>query len=145
MKIFGHPLHIMLIHFPSALFPMEFACSAINYYTKNPSFAEASFYAMSGGTMLGWLAVVFGAFDLIGIFEKKPEVMQKALLHGGINILVVIVYTVLTYLQYKSYPQVRPDSLLLLFMKALTIGFMLFGNFIGGSLILKHKIAVENE
>lgn len=145
MKIFGHPLHVMLIHFPSALFPMDFACAAIYYYTHTTSFSAASFYAMIGGVLLGWLAVIFGAFDLIRVFEKKPAVIKKALLHGGINITVVIVYTVLAYIQYKRYPSILPDGITILFIKAVTISCMIVGNFIGGSLILKDKVAVENE
>ncbi len=93
--------------------------------------------------MLGWLAIVFGTFDLMSVFEKKPAAMKKALLHGCINTTVVSVYTVLAYLQYRHYPLLRPDSILI--VKAATIGCMIAGNFIGGSLILKHKVAVENE
>ena len=145
MKILGHPVHIMLIHFPSALFPMDLVCSAISYYSGDSSFTEASFYAMSGGVILGWIAVIFGTFDLLNVFEKKPEAMNKALVHGCINVTVVIIYTVLAYIQYKHYPLLQPDNMLLLIIKAVTIGLMIVGNFIGGSLILKHKVAVENE
>src|SRR6476620_11479925 len=101
MKIFGHPIHIMLIHFPSALFPMDLACSAIFLYTKDASFTTASFYSMAGGVMLGWLAVIFGVFDLLNVFKNKPAAMKKALWHGGINSTVVLAYTILAFLQYK--------------------------------------------
>lgn len=145
MKILGHPVHVMLIHFPSALFPMDLACAAIAFYTKDASFTNASFYVLCAGTIVGWLAVVTGAFDLIGIFEKKPGAMKKALVHGGINSTVVIIYSVLAFIQYKHYPALLPDNVLMLILKAGTIAFMIAGNFIGGSLILKHKVAVEND
>ncbi len=143
MKIFGHPVHIMLIHFPSALFPMDLACAAIGHYTGNPSFTGAAFYAMCGGVMMGWLALVFGVFDLLQVFESRPAIIKKVLLHGGINMGVIIVYTLFAYTGYKHYPGLQPDSISLLILKALTIAFMIIGNFMGGSLILKHQIAVE--
>jgi len=143
MKIFGHPVHMMLIHFPSALFPMDIVCSIINYYTGKSGFVEASFYAMCGGTLVGWLAMGFGVFDLLKVYESKPSVMKYALIHGGINGTVIMIYTILTFIQYKNYPVLEADTVALLFIKGLTISLMIIGNFIGGSLILKHKVSIE--
>jgi len=143
MKILGHPVHIMLIHFPSALFPMELVCSIVNKYTGKTSFLDASFFAMCGGVLLGWLAIIFGVFDLLKVYESKPDAMKKALIHGGINSTVILIYTIVCFIQYKKYPTIETDSLAILFLKGFTISFMIIGNFIGGSLILKHKVAVE--
>lgn len=145
MKIFGHPVHLMLIHFPSALLPMDLACSAACYYTGEPSFGMASFYAMCGAVVLGWAAVAAGAFDLIAVSEQKPTALQKALVHGSVNTAVIIAYSLLAYRAYRQYPLLIPDCISLLIVKALCIGFMIIGNFIGGALILKHHVAVENE
>lgn len=145
MKLFGHPIHLMFIHFPAALFPMDFACSIIYRYTGVQSFADASFYAMSGGAMLGWIAVIFGTFDLLAVLEKHPDAMKKALLHGGTNIVVIIVYSMLAYAQYQQASWLQTDGILILIVKAFVIALMVVGNFIGGSLILKHRVAVENE
>lgn len=145
MKVFGHPIHVMLIHFPTALLPMELVFSAINYFNNDLSFLNASFYLMSAGVILGWLAIVFGAFDLINIFENKPDIMNKALLHGGINTIVITVYTVLAYIQYKNYPLLERDSVVILAIKVLTNAFLILGNFFGGDLILKYRVAVRNE
>jgi hypothetical protein len=64
------------------------------------------------------------------------------LLHGGINSLVVIVYSLLTYLAYRKFPDIRPDGWPLIVTKACMVIFMFVGNYIGGSLILKDK-AIE--
>jgi len=143
MKILGHPVHIMLVHFPSAQFPMDLACSIINYYPGKSGFLEASFYAMCGGTVIGWLAMIFGFFDLLKVYESKPAVMKYALIHGGINGTVILIYSILTFIQYKRYPVLEADTMALLIIKGLTISIMIIGNFIGGSLILKHKVSVE--
>jgi uncharacterized membrane protein len=145
MKVFGHPVHIMLIHFPSALFPMAAVCSLISHYTSNFSFVNTSYYALCGGVLMGWAAILFGTFDLISIFEQKPSAMKKALVHGAINSIVVLIFTLLAYWQYKQYPSLQPDSFFVLLIKAITNVFMIVGNYIGGSLILKDKIAVDND
>lgn len=133
----------MLIHFPSALLPMDFICSALGYYTGNHSFTDASFFALAGAVIFGCLAIITGAFDLIGLIEK-PLAMKKALVHGGMNATVIIVYSVLAFRAWKQFPDLEQDGLAMLVTKGGLIAFMIVGNYLGGSLILKHKVGLEN-
>jgi uncharacterized membrane protein len=133
----------MLIHFPSALLPMDVVCYAIGYCRGDNSFAFASFYAMAGAVITGWLAVIFGALDITGIAPEKEEVMKKALLHGSINATIIIAYTVLAYSAYEHYPALPGASATVLIAKTILVTCMIAGNYIGGSLILKYKIGVQ--
>jgi len=143
MKIFGHPVHVMLIHFPSALFPMDLACSFLAVYTGNSSFNDSAFYAASIGVMAGWLALITGAIDLLGVAKHKPRSLNKALLHGTINSTVLIGYTLLVFLSYKHYPELGNDSALTVSIKTTLILLLFLGNYFGGSLILKDGVGLE--
>ncbi|MEP6900944.1 MAG: DUF2231 domain-containing protein [Actinomycetota bacterium] len=145
MKFFGHPIHIMLVHFPIALFPFEFVCSFLGFYTGNRTFTDTSFYAIVGGVILGWAAIGCGIFDLLQVLKDNPKAVKTAVIHGSVNTCVLMVYTVLAYSQYKNYPALKPNDLTILILKAGIIGLMFVGNYFGGSLILKYKIAVEND
>ncbi len=134
----------MLIHFPSALLPMDFVCYGLFYYTHQPSFASASFYALFGAVVLGWAAALFGILDILRIPPGKTDALQKALIHGGINVSVIIIYTVLAYSAYKKNPTLADASISLLIFKGVLVSFMIIGNYIGGSLILKYKIGIED-
>jgi uncharacterized membrane protein len=144
MKILGHPLHIMLIHFPSALLPMDLVCSLLGYYTDNSSFTDASFFAMAGAVVFGGLAIITGTFDLIGLVDNKPLALKKALVHGGINATVIITYSILAFRAWKEFPALTQDGVGVLIFKACLITFMIVGNYLGGSLILKHRVGLEN-
>jgi uncharacterized membrane protein len=143
MKIFGHPLHVILIHFPSALFPMDFVCSLLAYFGGPLSLTDAAFFAGFGGVITGSLAVITGAFDLIPVVKDKPGSVSKALLHGGINSTVLIGFAVTTFLAYRAYPSLRTDGASELVVKGVLVLLLAIGNFLGGSLILKDRIAVE--
>ncbi len=144
MKILGHPVHLMLIHFPAALFPVELIFYYIYYRTGNVSFADASFYAMGAGAILGWLAILTGTIDLIMIKEEQAEAKVKALIHGFINATVVLVYSILAYVLYKKYPDLPAATIMMLGVKAALNILMIAGNYLGGTLILKYKIATHN-
>jgi uncharacterized membrane protein len=143
MKILGHPIHIMLIHFPSALLPMDLVCSALSYYTGNSSFTDASFFAMAGAVLFGCLAIITGTFDLVGLIEGKPLALKKALIHGGINATVIIAYSILAFRAWKQFPELSQDGIGLLVLKGCLVTFMIVGNYLGGSLILTHKVGLE--
>jgi uncharacterized membrane protein len=143
MKIFGHPLHVILIHFPTALLPMDLVCSVLSHNMNKPSLIDAAFFAMIGGVVFGWLAIVTGTFDLLKVADEKPDLLKKVLVHGGINALVLSGYSIIFFLRYKSYPDLEPDNNLLLITKGTLVLILFLGNFLGGRLILKYKIGVE--
>lgn len=133
---------MMLIHFPAALLPMDLVCSFLGLY-YGPTFIHASFFAMAGGVVLGVLAVITGTFDLLSVLKDNPDAVKKALIHGSINTLVIIGYSVLAWIAFKQYPGIEPDSWAKLMMKGCLVTFMIVANHLGGSLILKDKVGVE--
>jgi uncharacterized membrane protein len=143
MKILGHPWHIMLIHFPTALFPMDLVCSIVAYNSNDHSFVSASYYAMLGGVILGVLAIVTGAMDLLAAYRNRPETVNRVLIHGSINGVVVAGYFILAVLAWEQYPALVQDGAGKIILKAGFVSFMFAGNFLGGRLILKDRLAVE--
>lgn len=98
---------------------------------------------MVGGVTLGSLAIIAGASDLIGVASSKPSAIKKVLLHGSINSTVVITYIVLAFIAFKKYPQLEPDGISKIIFKGGLITLMIFGNYLGGNLIIKDKIGIE--
>ncbi|MBX2943430.1 MAG: DUF2231 domain-containing protein [Cyclobacteriaceae bacterium] len=143
MKIFGHPIHMMLLHFPAALFPVECLLYGLLIYTHNVSFAFASFWILVCGVGIGWVAAIFGALDITSIAAEKEDVMKKALLHGSINGVVLIGYTVMAYSMYLSYPSFHEGSVAVLGIKVFLVLLLMVGNFIGGSLVLDDKVGIK--
>ena len=140
MKIFGHPVHLMLVHFPSALFPMDLICSLAANYVLTDQLVNTSAFAMLGGTAFGWLAAITGMFDLIGVSRNKPASVKKALIHGSINSVVLIGYTLLSLIFIKNLPEFIKDSGTVLTIKIFLVLLLIVGNFIGGSLVLEDKV-----
>jgi uncharacterized membrane protein len=141
MKIFKHPLHVMLIHFPTALLPMDLVLSYLFYKTGNESFGAAAYYCLIGGVVLGLLSGVVGFIDLVNI--KDRTVMAAALVHGGINLTAVLIFSVFAYKEWNLYPQIEMPSITIMTVKLISIIFIFVGNYLGGKLIFKHHIAIE--
>ena len=136
MKILRHPLHVMLIHFPTALLPMDLVLSYLFYSTGNESYGTAAFYCLIGGVGAGLLAGITGFIDLVMI--KDRTAMAAALIHGGINLTAILVFSVFAYRSWNLYPQVQLPTLTVLIVKLLTVVVLFFfGYFFGGLNFLK--------
>jgi uncharacterized membrane protein len=142
MKIFGHPVHLMLIHFPTALLPMDLVLSALFYQTGNSAFGSAAFYCLIGGVASGCLAIITGFIDLVGI-KNNTGATNAAFIHGGINTTALIAFSVFAYKGWKLYPAIQNPTLIVLGIKLFFVLFLLVGNYLGGKLIFKHHIGIE--
>jgi uncharacterized membrane protein len=141
MKVLRHPLHVMLIHFPTALLPMDLVLSYLFYRTGNENFGSGAFYCLVAGVGLGLLSGITGLIDLLMIKDKTA--MGAALIHGGINLTAILVFSVFAYKSWNLYPQIQVPTITILVVKLITVIFMLVGNYLGGRLIFKHHIAIE--
>jgi uncharacterized membrane protein len=145
MKIFGHPLHMMLIHFPTALLPMEVLLSFFAYYTNDSSFLSASFYCLVAGVISGALAIVTGLVDLFSISKHKKDVFGTAIIHGFTNALVLLFFCVFAYRGWQTYPEMKMPGMGTLITKLALVIILFGGNYLGGKLILQYHVGVKNK
>lgn len=144
MKFFGHPLHVMVIHFPVGLLPMDLLLSFLGYYFGNASFLAAACYSLIGGVATGYVALVTGLLDLAAIPKKENQAIGAGLQHGFVNGLVILVYSIFAYKAWHALPHFEQPSLPMLLLKLLLVLSLFVGNFLGGNLIYKHRVGLHN-
>ena len=144
MKLFGHPIHLMLIHFPSALLPADFVLTVLGYYYNEPLFNYAAFYCLAGGVATGFLAIITGFIDLITISPAKKPAVSAALIHGCINGTLILVYSVLAYKIWKVYPVIPAATITGILIKVMLVLGLFAGNYFGGKLIYHYRIGINN-
>ena len=144
MKILGHPLHMMLIHFPTALLPMDTLFSFFAYYNKDSSFLLPAYYCLIAGVISGLLALVTGLIDLLLIKRENKAALATGFIHGFINGTVILFYGIFAYRSWKLFPQLSTLPLPTLILKFSLLLVLFVGNYLGGKLILEHHIGMKN-
>ncbi len=132
-KLFGHPIHVMLVHFPAALLPVAAALEALRDFAHVSLVLDIRILLWPGVAM-GWIAVVFGLWDLIRLPKASPEMMH-ALIHGGINATALSGFTWALYLSPTS-----AESTLRVVIELACTALILIGNKFGGDLIFRYAI-----
>ncbi len=133
----GHPVHVMLVHFPIAFFPMSAVLDLLSVIYSNSALSLFSFYSALAGVILGTAAMIFGIIDLIKIPPKEKH-FNIALLHGGLNFLWVIIFAAIVLMNFKNYPEINIAGNFQVAIELLAAAGMIYSNFLGGELVLKY-------
>jgi uncharacterized membrane protein len=98
----AHPLHMIVIHFPSALLVMDSVFAGVGAYNQNEKIAYAGYYCLIAGAIGGWTAMVSGMYDLFK-YLMRPEHsgIRTGLVHAGVQSFVVIGFTIILSLEYN--------------------------------------------
>lgn len=128
----------MLIHFPSALLPMDFLFGVMGQYLELKPLLAASYYCLMAGVLGGWVAMAAGLFDLVLFIKPGSPAVSKVVLHLCIQVAVIICFSVLLALEYKNTALQENPAVSMIIGKAVLLGTMFFGNYLGGEIVLKY-------
>ena len=143
-RIGGQPLHIILVHFPSALFPMSVACSSLFYFSDNTWAGHAAFYNLMAGAGTAWLTIVFGLWESLLVPANKTKAIASILWHATFNGLATILFSIWATSALHGYPELVKDSATLLVFKWIAVAMLIIGNYFGGKLVVKHHIGITS-
>ena len=138
--LFGHPLHPQLVVYPAGLLPFSFVLDLLHARTGQRSYAQASYYAMVGGTIGALAAGAAGAMDYLAIPKEHP-VKKTATLHALMNVGLVTL-TGLNLLARSRRRFHRPTPALVALSGACTAG-LAFSAWLGGEMVYELGMRVR--
>jgi len=90
-KLFGHPIHQMLIVFPLGLLATSLFFDIIAVAADHPGLFTASYYMIAAGVVSALIAAVFGLIDYLAI-PSGTRAKRIGTMHGGGNLVVVVLF-----------------------------------------------------
>ena len=104
----------------------------------DPGFNSAALYSLAGALAMSVLAMIYGAIDFLKI-DSKHLAWKTAGLHALLNLTWFIVFSILLFYRLKHEVGVA-----FVCISGLTVLGMFFSNYLGGQLVVKHKIGIED-
>jgi uncharacterized membrane protein len=139
-KLFGHPIHQMLIVFPLGLLAMAVIFDAIGLILGSGYWSEIAFWMIAAGVVTGLLAAPFGAIDWVAI-PAGTRAKRIGALHGIGNVIVVALFAASWWLR-RGAPSAPLDlALVLSFAGA---GLALGTGWLGGELVDRLGVGVDD-
>ena len=139
IKIFGHPIHPGLIHFPVAALIGLVASDLAFVFSADPFWARASLWLAGVGAIGGWLASCAGLMDLLIVSQIRR------LISGWCHaMLAVMLLSLATFNWILRLPDpaahIMPRGLHL----SLLSGLLIIGTgYLGGRLVYEYAVGVN--
>ena len=138
-RLFGHPIHQMLIVFPLGLLATAVIFDVIALVTDNTRWAEIAYWLIAAGIIGGLAAAPFGLIDWLGV-PGGTRARRIGLLHGGGNLVVVLLFAG-SWLLRRDNPMV-PETLALV-LSFVGVGLALVTGWLGGELVDRLGVGVD--
>jgi uncharacterized membrane protein len=142
VKLFGHPVHPMLIVFPLGLFSTAVLFDVLYVVSGNDQFATFSFWAIAAGVVGGLAAAIFGVIDWLAL-PKETRAKSVGFMHGVGNVVIVVLF-VLSWLLRLDDPAYLP-SVLPMVIGLVGAGLALVTAWLGAEMVYRLRVAVDEE
>jgi uncharacterized membrane protein len=139
-KLFGHPIHPMLIVFPLGLFIAAVIFDILYLATGNETFSTVAFYNIAGGVLGGLLAAVFGLVDYLAI-PGGTRAKGIGTWHLVGNLAVVALFA-LSWFVRRGVDGFEPPALALAF-SFIAAGLGAVTAWLGGELVDRLGVGVD--
>lgn len=139
-KLFGHPIHPMLIAFPLGLLATSLLLDIIYLVTDSGKWAQAAFYDMGLGILGGLLAALFGLIDYLAI-PTGTRAKSVGARHGVGNLVVILLFAV-NWVLRRGNPQ-QPGTLPIV-LSFIAVALALITAWLGGELVDRLRVGVDD-
>ncbi|HEX2060100.1 MAG TPA: DUF2231 domain-containing protein [Thermoanaerobaculia bacterium] len=139
-KLFGHPIHQMLIVFPLGVLAMSLFFDLIALFANVPRLHEAAYYMIAGGIISGLIAAVFGLIDFLAI-PRGTRAKRIGTLHGVGNVVVVLLFAISWWMRRDA--PASPEVMAII-LSAVAAGIATVTGWLGGELVDRLGVGVDD-
>jgi uncharacterized membrane protein len=140
-KLFGHPIHPMLIVLPLGLLIMSVVFDVLHIITGNATFSTVAYYDIAAGIIGGLLAALIGLLDWLSI-PQSTRAKSIGAMHGIGNVVVVALFAV-SWLIRNGNSGHQPSTLAFV-ISLLAIALGAVTAWLGGELVYRLRMAVDD-
>ena len=140
VKLFGHPVHPMLVVFPLGLLATAVIFDILYLLFGNRLLPTASYYMIAAGVLGGLLAAIFGFIDWLAL-PNGSRAKNIGLWHGLGNVVVTGLFAVSWLLRGNNVDFIPAGPALILSFAATALA--LITAWIGGELVYRLGVGVD--
>jgi uncharacterized membrane protein len=140
VKLFGHPIHPMLIVFPLGLFATAVILDIVYLFNGNAALATVSFWNIIVGIVGGLAAALFGLVDWLAI-PSGTRAKAIGLWHGSGNVVIVALFLIAWLLRLNETGNVPGTAPLVLEVAGVLLA--LVTAWLGGELVDRLGVGID--
>jgi uncharacterized membrane protein len=140
MRLLGHPVHPMLVHFPIVFWSCTLVADVVSLITGASLAADLAFWTLALGCVSGLLAMVAGIVDFLDV-PRESLARDASVSHLVAMCSAWLVF--LVALALHGYPPKTPVSPAALIASAAGFLTMAYGAWLGGRLVYRYRVGMS--
>ncbi|MDB5104337.1 MAG: hypothetical protein JWP91_2026 [Fibrobacteres bacterium] len=140
IRVMGHPLHTILVHFPIAFLFLVWPLEMAGWLAGWNQGWRLAWLAEAAGLVFAVPALITGLWDLIGLSSDRDR--QKASALGNLHMMVMVgavcVFGFALYLKDGLAPIPPPVLFAILGLSFAGTGLLIWGGWLGGEMVFRH-------
>lgn len=140
-KLFGHPLHQILIVFPLGLLATSLVFDLAYYAFDEPMFANVGYWMIVAGIIGGFVAAPFGLIDWLAI-PSATRAKRIGLLHGVGNVFVLLLFILAWWMRSDNANHAADAGALTLSIAGVALAMVT--GWLGGELVDRLGVGVDD-
>jgi uncharacterized membrane protein len=141
MRLFGHPVHPLVVAFPIALLALTPLWDGLAFVGIEPRLSFVAYWSSLAGLVAGGIALVTGVVDFLALKHPTPELTNTAFRHAGFALSTLGLFVLAFVL--RGGASGAPGVLVLGLEVLGALGLVVTG-WLGGHLVFGHGAGVKN-
>ncbi len=143
IKVFGHPVHPMLVAYPIMLYTATFVAFLVALLTDDQFPFRFGIVANIAGVAMAALAAIPGFVDWAFGIPKATPARSTGLSHMMLNVVALLLFAANALIHIGKWDDASPDALLAVILSGVGVGFTLAAGFFGWTLVQDHHVGVN--
>lgn len=143
LRIFGHPIHPMLVAFPITFYISTFAAYIAYQVTADIFWFRVGFVANVAGVAMAVVASVPGVIDWAKAIPNDSQAKQTGLIHMMLNTFSLLIFAIAAVINYGKWYESLPNLGSTLLLTGLGVITTLAAGFYGWTLVQKYHVGVD--
>jgi uncharacterized membrane protein len=144
IKIFGHPIHPMVIAYPVAFYTATLVGFVIYGVTDDLFWLKLTIAANVAGVAMAVVAALPGFLDWLLAIPRGTEAKRTGLMHMGLNVTALVLFAVTMLLYVGAWDGPAKSAGLGIVLAAIGVGATVGAGFLGWSLVQDHHVGVRS-
>jgi uncharacterized membrane protein len=140
MRLFGHPVHAVLVAFPLALLGLAPLCDLASRFHLIGGAQLGGYFCQVVGLIGGGLAVLAGFADFVRFVDPRSATAKVALTHAGVALAMLTLYGLAFALRGGRTAEPGTAVLALELLGAVLLSIT---GWFGGHLVFHHRVGVD--
>lgn len=142
IRIFGHPVHPMLVHFPIVLYTITLICYILYYFLGDLFYFKVALYANIAGVVMAAIAALPGFIDWLSL-PQRTGAKRTGVRHMLLNVAALICFAIAAVIQYGNINESTPSVGSAIALAAIGFVLTIFAAYLGYELIQKHHVGLD--